>query len=32
MNEREPVLYYLKDGPKRGFVKEGLRLFILELS
>ena len=32
VNEREPVLYYLKDGPKRVFVQEGLRLFILELS
>ena len=23
-NENEPVLYYLKDGPKRGFVREEL--------
>ena len=22
VNENEPVLYYLKDGPKRGFVRE----------
>ena len=26
MNEKEPVLYYLKDGPKRGFVREELMI------
>ena len=26
VNEREPVLYYLKDGPKRGFVREELMI------
>ena len=25
-NENEPVLYYLKDGPKRGFVREELMI------
>lgn len=25
-NEGEPMLYYLKDGPKRGFVKGELKL------
>lgn len=24
VNEREPVLYYLDYGPRRGFVREGL--------
>ena len=26
VNENEPVLYYLKDGPKRGFVREELMI------
>ena len=26
VNEREPVLYYLKDGPKRGFVRQELMI------
>ena len=26
VNEKEPVLYYLKDGPKRGFVREELQI------
>ena len=26
MKEGEPVLYYLKDGPKRGFVREELMI------
>ena len=26
VNEKEPVLYYLKDGPKRGFVREELMI------
>ncbi|PFX28891.1 hypothetical protein AWC38_SpisGene6398 [Stylophora pistillata] len=26
VNEREPVLYYPKDGPKRGFVREELQI------
>ena len=26
INKGEPVLYYLKDGPKRGFVREELMI------
>ncbi|PFX12993.1 hypothetical protein AWC38_SpisGene22967 [Stylophora pistillata] len=26
VNEKEPVLYYLKDGPKRGFFREELQI------
>lgn len=26
INEGEPILYYLKDGPKRGFVREELMI------
>ena len=26
VNKGEPVLYYLKDGPKRGFVREELQI------
>ena len=27
VNKEEPVLYYLKDEPKRGFVIEALQIF-----
>ena len=26
MNKNEPVLYYLKDGPKLGFIREELQI------
>lgn len=32
VNKKEPVLYYLKDEPKRGFVGEETQIVPLELS
>ena len=29
VNKGEPVLYYLKDGPKRGFAKEEFKSVLL---